>query len=110
MSRRVVALVDDLMDRSRLGILGEVAWATSAVAAATLDPEVVVVDIARYGTQIGALRDLAPTALIVGFGPHVDGPILDEARRAGADRVLPRSRFFADPTAAVAPDAGSARA
>lgn len=110
MSSPVVALVDDLMDRSRLGVLGEVAWVSSAEAAAALDPAVVVVDLARYGTQIGTLRDLAPTAFLVGFGPHVDAPVLDQARRDGADRVLPRSRFFADPAAALAPDHGSARA
>ncbi len=110
MSRRVVALVDDLMDRSRLGLLGEIVWASSPASAAALDPDVVVVDLARYGTQIAPLRDLAPAALVVGFGPHVDGPTLDDARAAGADRVLPRSRFFADPAAALAPDPGSARA
>ena len=114
MSAPVVALVDDLMDRSRLDALGKIHWATDAEAAAALatdtGTDTVLVDIARYGSQIRALRDLAPALFIVAFGSHVDATALADARSAGADRVLPRSRFFADPAAALAPDGGSARA
>ena len=114
MNALVVALVGDLMDRSRLDALGEIAWASSAETAANLatdtGADTVVVDIARYGSQIRALRDLAPALFIVAFGSHVDATALADARSAGADRVLPRSRFFADPVAALAPDGGSARA
>lgn len=114
MSGRVVALVDDLMDRSRLGVLGAVTWAVSAEDAAELTgddlPTTFVVDLTRHASQVPALRDLAPTGLIVAFGPHVDTSLLADAAAAGADRVLPRSRFFADPAAALAPDRGSARA
>ncbi|HEU5301790.1 MAG TPA: DNA-binding response regulator [Acidimicrobiia bacterium] len=114
MSTRVVALVDDLMDRSRLGVLGAVTWAASAEAAAELTgdglPTTFVVDLTRFASQVAVLRDLAPTGLIVAFGPHVDASLLADAAAAGADRVLPRSRFFADPASALAPDRGSARA
>lgn len=117
MSSRVVALVDDLMDRSRLGVVGAVTWVASAEAAAELVggtgdalPTTFVVDLTRYASEVAALRDLAPTNLIVAFGPHVDASLLADAAAAGADRVLPRSRFFADPAAALAPDRGSARA
>lgn len=108
--RVVVGLVDDVMDRSRLGALGDVTWVRSADEAAGRTPDVVIVDLARHGDEIGALRDLAPASLVVAFGPHVDASLLADAAAAGADRVLPRSRFFADPAAALAPDRGSARA
>ena len=39
---------------------------------------------------------------IVGYGPHVDDETAEFARSAGADVVLPRSRFFRDPAAAAA--------
>ena len=42
-----------------------------------------------------------PGARIVCFGPHVDDDAADAARAAGADVVLPRSRFFRDPAAAI---------
>ncbi len=40
------------------------------------------------------MRAAAPGARIVAFGPHVDTEGLAQARRDGADAVLPRSRFF----------------
>jgi hypothetical protein len=44
---------------------------------------------------------VAPGARIVAFGPHVDDELLAQAERDGADLVLPRSRFFQDPAAAI---------
>jgi hypothetical protein len=41
-------------------------------------------------------------ARLVGFGPHVDVAGADAAEAAGADVVLPRSRFFRDPKGALA--------
>ncbi len=107
-SVRVVALVDDLMDRSRLAALEPITWASGPAGA--VDADTVVVDLGRHAAAVGAVRRLAPDAFIVAFGPHVDGPVLEAARSAGADRVLPRSRFFADPAAALARDDGAARA
>lgn len=96
----VCALVGDLMDRSRL--------AAAVPAVAFLDaPEacagaaVVVVELTGHGHAVGAVRAAAPGARIVAFGPHVDEAALAAARAAGADVVLPRSRFFRDPAAAV---------
>jgi hypothetical protein len=48
------------------------------------------------------VRVVAPDARIVAFGPHVDDAGAEAATAAGADAVLPRSRFFRDPAAAVA--------
>jgi hypothetical protein len=61
----------------------------------------VVVDLART-PDVGPVRAAAPGARIVAFGPHVDDASLDRGRATGADLVLPRSRFFLDPAAALA--------
>src|SRR5262249_44581409 len=96
----VVALVSDLMDRSRLNaVLDEVEFASDPAACA--DAEVVIVDLGRHGKAVAAVRRAAPGARIVAFGPHVDEALLDQARRDGADAVLPRSQFFRDPAAAT---------
>jgi hypothetical protein len=100
---RVVALVSDLMDRSRLsaavpGI--ELASDLTTVAGA----DVVVVDLSRHGGVLVDVRRVAPGAFLVAYGPHVDDAALEAARAAGADRVLPRSRFFKDPAAALSRD------
>jgi hypothetical protein len=63
--------------------------------------DVVVVDLARHGRSVAAVRAIAPTARIVAFGPHVDDALLAHAREAGADVVLARSQFFRDPAGAV---------
>jgi hypothetical protein len=97
---RVVALVTDLMDRSRLGA-GVPGVAFVRDAAGCADADVVIVDLART-PDVGPVRAAAPGARIVAFGPHVDDAALDRGRSTGADLVLPRSRFFRDPAAAVA--------
>ena len=92
----VCALTTDLMDRSRLGsALPGVAFSLVA------DADVVIVDLARGVDQIAHVRADAADARIVCYGPHVDDASMDAARAAGADVVLPRSRFFRDPAAAI---------
>ena len=103
---RVVALVSDLMDRSRIAAAVPAATFAADVAsitdATTTGTAVVVIDLARHGDAVAAVRQGSPDAFIVAFGSHVDDEQLLAARAAGADRVLPRSRFFRDPAAAVA--------
>ncbi len=85
------------MDRSRLSAsLPDVRF--------TLDPatDFVIIDLARGVEQVASIRASHPHARIVCYGPHVDDASLDAARAAGADVVLPRSRFFRDPAAAIA--------
>jgi hypothetical protein len=97
---RVVALVFDLMDRSRIGAAlpgAEFVRDPAACGGAAA----VVVDLAR-DPDLGALRAAAPDARILAFGPHVEDDRLEAARAAGADLVLARSRFFHDPAGAVA--------
>lgn len=97
-----MALVADLMDRSRLtSALSNVEFATE-ITGEIGAPDVVVVDLARYATAVRSLRLAAPGARIVGYGPHVDDETMARARADGADVVVPRSRFFRDPAAAVA--------
>lgn len=96
---RIVAFVSDLMDRSRIsGAIPGAEFTTEPAAAAGADT--VVVDLARFGDQIPRIR-AATAGRIVAYGPHVDDRALTDARDAGADVVVPRSRFFRDPAAAV---------
>jgi DNA-binding NarL/FixJ family response regulator len=97
---RVCALVVDLMDRSRItASLPEAVFVRDAAACA--DADVVIVDLARSGQHVSAVRNAAPAARIVCFGPHVDDEGASAALAYGADAVLPRSRFFRDPSAAL---------
>ncbi len=97
---KVVALVGDLMDRSRLSAaISDVVFTADPGPCSAAD--VVVVDLGRYGDAVAAVRAVAPDAHIVAFGPHVDDALLARAGEDGADVVLPRSRFFRDPSAAL---------
>jgi DNA-binding NarL/FixJ family response regulator len=97
---RVCALVTDLMDRSKISAaVGEVIFVRSADACA--DADVVIVDLARFGDQVSALRAALPSARLICFGPHVDEASAEAASAAGADTVLPRSKFFRDVVAAL---------
>ena len=99
---RVVALVSDLMDRSRLtAAIEDLSFVHDVDGCAEAD--VVIVDLARYAAAVGELRRALPTARIVTFGPHVDEAAAADARAAGASLVWPRSRFFRDPAAALEP-------
>jgi hypothetical protein len=99
---RVCALVTDLMDRSRISAaLVDVEFAREVDACVGAD--VVVVDLGRFGADVPRLRALLPSARLVCFGPHVEVAAADAARAAGADVVVPRSRFFSDPHAAIDP-------
>jgi len=110
---RVVALVGDLMDRSRITAavptatfvsdVGAITHATTHAITGTISGTItVVIDLARHGDAVARVRQASPDAFIVAFGSHVDADEMLAARAAGADRVLPRSRFFRDPAAAVA--------
>lgn len=102
----IVALVDDLMDRSRVSAaLPDTRFTRTAADCA--DATVVLVDLARHGGDVAAVRAAAPGARIVAFGPHVDDDALTAARADGADAVLPRSRFFSDVVAATVAAAGA---
>jgi DNA-binding NarL/FixJ family response regulator len=95
---RVCALVSDLMDRSRISAaIPDVVFSLDATA------EVVVIDIARSAQVVAEIRAEMPGVRIVCYGPHVDDEAAEAAQAAGADVVMPRSRFFRDPAAAIEP-------
>jgi hypothetical protein len=100
---KVVALATDLMDRSRItASIADASFARDVAGCLTGDPaDVVIVDLARFGSAVGELRAALPDARIVAFGPHVDETAAANARDAGADAVLPRSRFFSNPAFAL---------
>ncbi len=92
----VAATTTDLMDRSRLSAsIPDVQFRVDGPA------DVVIVDLARGASSVGQIRAALPGARIVCYGPHVDDAAAAAARAAGADVVLPRSRFFHDPAAAI---------
>lgn len=107
----LVALVPDLMDRSRVSAsVRGVRFVPDAAALRSAVSEsgtaaVVLVDLARPGV-LEAVTDLTATGVrVVGFGSHVDTELLERARAAGAE-VHPRSRLFRSLAALLAGDTG----
>jgi hypothetical protein len=110
---RVAVYVVDLMDRSKVssaaaaaGIEVTVVRSPTAVAAevAAGTVDAVVVDLGRADAIEAVAAAAAATAAagsggarVIAYGSHVDTERLDAAARAGADPVLARSAFFAEP-------------
>lgn len=104
----IVALVDDLMFRSRIQAAARVAsvdvrFVTSPDAAVRLiqdhAPSLVIADL--NATRIAPLQVVAElkadpslgSTAIVGFVSHVDADTIAAARAAGVDEVMARSAF-----------------
>jgi len=97
---RVVALVGDLLDRSKIAAaLPDTRFASAADDCAGAD--VIVIDVKAHPDAVGAARTAAPTARVIAYGRHDNPAALEDARVKGADAALPRSRFFRDPAAAI---------
>lgn len=62
-------------------------------------PACVIIDLHHPGldlaTLVPALKEWG-NPYLVGYGSHVDAPTLHNAREAGCDLVLPRSKFVED--------------
>ncbi len=43
--------------------------------------------------ELPRLRELAPKLTVIAFGSHVQTDLLKQARKAGCNTVMPRSRF-----------------
>lgn len=108
MNRRVVAVVSDLLFRTRIAETAKQAGVDftaipSGIALSALEnqtPDLIVLDLADTGDPISlahALRaSLATRSVpIVGFYPHVDNALRQRALAAGIPHVLPRSAFVA---------------
>lgn len=95
----VVALVPDLMDRSKVAAAARGVGATLSLVSASSEltgaadgADLVIVDLARPGV-LDALAHLTQVTTL-GFASHVDRDLLASARRAGCHEVLARSAFF----------------
>ncbi|HKH25868.1 MAG TPA: hypothetical protein VKB11_01890 [Acidimicrobiia bacterium] len=97
---RVVALVGDLLDRSKIGAAvpstGFVGTPDECAGADT-----VIIDVKAHPDAVAAVRKIAPGARIIAYGRHDNPEALAAASADGADAALPRSRFFHDPAAAL---------
>ncbi len=91
---RVVAYEPDLLDRSKVAAAGDCVFVSRPADLAALCPgaDVVVVDLTRPGV-VDVLADL--DVRVIGFANHTSRDVMDAARAAGCEQVLPRSDFFA---------------
>jgi hypothetical protein len=98
---RVVALVGDLLDRSKLSAaLPDARFASEPADCAGAD--VIVIDVKVHPDAVSEARKVAPAARVIAYGRHDNPAALENARVNGADAALARSRFFRDPAAAIA--------
>jgi len=100
----------DLMFTAKVtGTAGELGYsmrvagdaATALALIRELRPRLILVDLAAgelaAPQALADYRQLAgPSAWLVAVGPHVDAERLAQARAAGCDLALPRSKFSAD--------------
>ena len=105
LTNAVVFLTNDLMFSSqvlgaaaKLGLkLALAANAADVAARLTGDCRLVLVDLTLPGLDlpavVAAVRECAPAARIVAFGPHVDEQALAAAEQSGANLVLSRGQF-----------------
>ena len=62
--------------------------------------DIVVINLDEH-REIGRVREIAPEAHVVAYGGHNTINRMDKASLEIANEVLPRSKFFADPSAAM---------
>ncbi len=103
---KVVAVLNDLIFETKirstaqaLGIEITVVRspATFAVELAGIRPSLLVVDLNTAGVDAVAAGNVqTPRPYVVAFVSHVDQDLAKQAAEAGADQVMPRSRFTAE--------------
>jgi DNA-binding NarL/FixJ family response regulator len=57
-----------------------------------------ILDLTTPGLKVSDVLAALPAASrphVIAFGPHVQAALLNDARKAGCDEVLPRSKFTA---------------
>src|SRR5579884_3611643 len=97
----VVALIPDLFFQARVAAAARAAGRPLRFVSDPGDlgeTSLVLVDLdaaPEIGETIAALRRRTSAPIVV-FGPHVDTERRKEARRAGADRVLAKSKFVTE--------------
>lgn len=103
----VIAVCDDLIVATRIADgaarVGRVAQCAPSLEAlrsiANRCTRLILLDLSLASRidleTLGAIRtQCAERVRIVAFGPHIDTDLLETARSAGCDQVLPRSAFF----------------
>jgi DNA-binding NarL/FixJ family response regulator len=103
-----VALVSDLVSQSQLagasvraGVHVDFANGTDELLSrvGSTRPVLIILDLAHAAlepaTIVGRLKELAPDAKILAFGPHVHRQRLENAIQAGCDVVMSRGAFHA---------------
>src|SRR5882762_9323723 len=98
---RVVAYMDDLFFQMKLAEtakhLGlEVKVASNADSLMEPLPELVIVDLNARSAPLAAVQHLRasqPNLRIIGFLSHVQTGLAEQAKSAGFDEVMPRSKF-----------------
>ena len=70
------------------------------------ETRLVMLDLSQRGMTaaevVGAIRQCAPAARIIAFGPHVDEELLASARDAGCDAVMSNGQFYREQEAILA--------
>ena len=104
MSRRILVVCDDLLFWARIRAAADAAGTTALRVsdAASLEAALAQGGIVRVLADLGSrsvdalalavrLRGLPGAPALVAFGSHVDDALLERAREAGYDEVLPNS-------------------
>jgi len=107
-------LCDDLMFASRISATARSLGLTVRTARTSTDlvqlaagekPSCVILDLANPSLAIAdfvnQVRPEGQVPVLVAYGSHVDAAVLNAARQAGCDLVLPRSRFVEELSAAL---------
>jgi len=95
---RILAYVPDLMDRSKVAAAAAAGGGCVFVsrpgdlAGQSASADLVVVDLTKPGV-VDVLAGL--DARVIGFANHTSRDVMEAARAAGCEQVLPRSEFFA---------------
>jgi CheY-like chemotaxis protein len=105
----LIAAINDLIFATRvtstaraLGVELTLVTNTPALADAieALQPRLVIIDLNSLGAEALAAVRLAdertPRPFVLAYCAHVDVELASEARAAGANEVMPRSRFHAE--------------
>ena len=117
MTRRVVAIVDDMFFASKIratadAIGVEIAFPRTRESAlekiAQIQPQLIVIDlhnvrfdVVEFGSELKANTE-TQTVPLLGFFSHVEVELQRKAMDAGFDRVVPRSVFARDLAAMLA--------
>jgi len=104
--RRIVVYLNDLIFETKIRSTAQHFGVETAIVRSASDlsaelnrvhPELVIIDLNAAGESARSLiqtaKSSSPSARVIAFVSHVDSALAEVAQAAGADEVLPRSRF-----------------